>query len=145
MLIGELLDTQLTEPKISESESDSTSSESPSDLIAPTPGRPHSPRVKLLITKNIPPGLISFEEISDVEEEITLPSHQESLYLRFSEPIYHFIPFRLDPWYHQFTDFLHSSSYTHSLHRIPFYSLPKNSNMDSQSMSTESSMFSSLP
>lgn len=106
-LIGELSDTQLTEP-----ESDSSSSESPSDLIAPTPGRPHSPRVKLLITKNIPPGLISFEEISDVEEEITLPSHQESLYLRFSETIYHFIPFRLDPWYHQFNNFLHSSGYT---------------------------------
>lgn len=62
---GELSDTQLTEPKISELESDSTSSESPSDLIAPTPPHPRSPRVKLLITENLPPGLISIEEISD--------------------------------------------------------------------------------
>ena len=96
-------DTQLNEPEISELESDSTSSESPSDLIAPTPPHPRSPRVKLLITENLPPSLISIEEITEEEEKFEIPSHQLSLYLRIGEPNYsldfNFTPFRLDPWY----------------------------------------------
>ena len=48
--------------------------------------------MKLLITENIPPGLINIEEISEMEEEIIIPSHQEYLDLRYSAQIYPFSP-----------------------------------------------------
>ena len=55
--------------------------------------------MKYRITENLPRGLITIEEITDVEEEVILPSRQESLDLRPSESIYYYSAFKQDPWY----------------------------------------------
>ena len=57
------------------------------------------------ITKDLPPGLISIEEITNIEEEVILPSNQENLELRERELIF-YSPFRKDAWYSSLKYFL---------------------------------------
>ena len=75
------------------------------------------------ITEDLPPSLISIEEITDIEEEVVLLSTLENLELRERESIF-YIPFRQDAWYSSLTDFLQNVGLQYSPPRIPFYSTP---------------------
>ena len=101
--------------------------------------------MKFHITKNLPPGLISIEEITDTKEEVILPSRQEYLDLRQSESIYYYSPFKKDTCYSQLTEFLHNTALNYSPPRIPFYAIPRGNYRPSLNMSGDSSMFSASP
>jgi len=63
---------------------------------------PHSPHVKLIITDNLPPGLISIEEIVSDEEEEPLVSTSEPTYI--SDLLFRSL--HPDPWYFTPLNFL---------------------------------------
>ena len=96
-----------------------------------------------LITEGLPPSLISIEEIIDTEEEVILPSTQETLELRQRESIF-YSPFRQDAWYSLLIDFLQNEGLQYSPHQIPFYSTVIRYRPQIK-MSGESSMFSESP
>ena len=68
---------------------------------------------------DLPLGLISIEEITDIEEEIFFPSDQESLELRERESIF-YSPFKQDVWYSSLTYFLQNLGLQYSPTRIPY-------------------------
>ena len=100
----EVLDTKLTELEISEPQSDFSEPEFPSDVIYPTLA-PHSPKVKLIITNNLPLGLISIKDITIDEEEET-PSTPVFTDEQTISPDLTFSSFQPNLWYFITLNFL---------------------------------------
>jgi len=136
---GELSD----EPEISEPETESSVLETSSGFISPTSSDPGSPRVRNIITENLPSGLISIEELTNPDEDISLPNSPQSLNLRERESIF-YSPIRTNPWYLSLTDFLENPGLAFYPPRVPFHPTPRGY-YPSSIMAGESSMFSQTP
>lgn len=75
-----------------------------SGFASPTSSNPGSPRVRNIITQNLPSGLISIEELVNPKEDVILLESQQILNLRERESIL-YSPFRSDAWYVPLTNF----------------------------------------
>lgn len=73
-------------------------------FASPASSIPSSPRVSNIITQNLPSGLISIEELVNLEEDVTLPENQQILNPRERESIF-YNTFRSDAWYVSLTIF----------------------------------------
>jgi len=78
-----------------------------SEPVTPTSSGPDSPRVKKVITENLPSGLVAIEELAPVEEEVGVfvPKGQPVIDLRERESIFYSPP-RSTTWYRSLTNFL---------------------------------------
>ena len=109
-------------------------------FVTPTSSDPDSPRVRNIITQNLPSGLIFIEELVSPDEDITSPKNQPTLNLREHESIF-YSPFKSDAWYLLLTIFLENPGLSFSPPRIPFHPTPRGY-YPSSIMSRQSSMFS---
>ena len=77
------------EPEISEPETEPSVLETSSGFISPTSSDLGSPRVRNIVTDNLPSRLISIEELTNPDEELSLPNSPQSLNLRERESIFY--------------------------------------------------------
>jgi len=91
------------EPEISEPETEFASTPT-LGFTSPTSSGPGSPRVEIIITQNLPSGLIAIEELATPEEEgIPIPENQPVIELRECESIFYSLP-RSCAWYLSLTN-----------------------------------------
>ena len=82
-------------------------------FVTPTSSHPDSPEVRHRIAENLPPDLLSIEEIIGPDKEVILPKNHETLNLRERESIF-YSPFRTDTWYSSLTYFLENVGLNYS-------------------------------
>lgn len=114
-----------------------------SGFASPTSNNPGSPRVRNIITQNLPSGVISIEELVNPEEDVILLENQQILNLREHESIF-YSPFRSDAWYVSLIIFLENPGLSFSPPQTPFHPTPRGY-YPSSIMSRQSSMFTQTP